>query len=85
MVVLMPPAIEPGEPPMSIKKTESTFDGGEIDSISTKLNPAVRKIAVWEMPAQMRCVINLEDSRKVLHSPLASACHGDGISQKLRE
>jgi hypothetical protein len=44
---LIPPAVEPGEPPMNISRIRMNLLEGAIAEMSTVLKPAVRAVTDW--------------------------------------
>ena len=55
VVVFMPPAVEPGEPPNSIRTTINACDVLPIAARSAVLKPAVRGVTDWNIDNKMRC------------------------------
>ena len=52
VVVFIPPAVEPGEPPMNIRNVVRILPAGESEAVSTLLKPAV--LAVTESKREAR-------------------------------
>ena len=48
VVVLMPPPVEPGQAPINISSTESTFVNSYWAAMSTEAKPAVRVLVDWK-------------------------------------
>ena len=55
VVVFMPPAVEPGEPPNSIRTTINACEVLPIAARSAVLKPAVRGVTDWNIDNKMRC------------------------------
>jgi len=53
-VVFIPPAVEPGEPPISINNIITAFEASPIFEISIVLNPAVLVVTDWNAAANKR-------------------------------
>ena len=53
--VLMPPAVEPEEPPINMKTIKMSSVGSATAPKSTVLNPAVRVVIDWKREVKMRC------------------------------
>ena len=53
VVVLTPPAVEPGEPPMNIKSIIKSIEGPVNCAILQELNPAVLAVTDWNTDARM--------------------------------
>ncbi len=51
MLVFIPPAVPPGEPPTSIQAIESTIAGAPKAAKSSELKPAVRSVTDWNRDA----------------------------------
>ena len=54
VVVFIPPAVEPGEPPISINNIITAFEGSLIFEMSMVLNPAVLVVTDWNAAASKR-------------------------------
>ena len=54
MVVFIPPAVEPGLPPMSIRTIRVIFPASDIAASSTVLAPAVLGVTAWNKDARIR-------------------------------
>ena len=54
VVVLKPPAVEPGEPPTSIRRIRSIWELPAKRVRSTVLKPAVRGVTDWKREASRR-------------------------------
>ena len=54
VVVFIPPAVEPGEPPISINNIITAFEASLIFEISIVLNPAVLVVTDWNAAANKR-------------------------------
>ena len=50
----MPPAVDPGEPPISIQRIISAWPDPLIRVRSTVLNPAVRRVTDWNSAGKIR-------------------------------
>ena len=51
VVVFMPPAVDPGEPPMSIRRIITPSDAPDMAGRSTVLKPAVLGVTDWNRAA----------------------------------
>ena len=51
----MPPAVEPGEPPINIKTIIMTRPTPVTAAMSAVLKPAVRGVTAWNSERQRRC------------------------------
>ena len=63
VVVLMPPPVEPGEPPMNIKTMIIITEGNAIDLISNIIKPEVRHVAISKnavkiLSKRVSCTLN---------------------------
>ena len=54
VVTFMPPAVEPGAPPMSMRKIITARDTSLMAARSVVLKPAVRGVADWKIEARRR-------------------------------
>ena len=55
VVVFIPPAVDPGDPPISMRTTMITMPDSVSRVKSAVLNPAVLAVADWNSAAQNRC------------------------------
>ena len=55
VTVLSPPAVEPEDPPISIRKMETAFPAEVSRPWSTPANPAVRSVMDWKKAASSFC------------------------------
>ena len=64
VVVLMPPAVEPGEPPMNIRVMVIARDGSLKPPMGTALKPAVRELTEWKRaPRSWEKVMTVKENR----------------------
>ena len=54
VVVFIPPAVDPGEPPISINNIITAFDASLISEMFIVLNPAVLVVTDWNVAANRR-------------------------------
>ena len=54
VVVFIPPAVEPGEPPMSMSRIMTAWDTPPMAARSAVLNPAVRGVTDWKKESHSR-------------------------------
>ena len=54
VVVFMPPAVEPGEPPISIRRTIKPCDALDMAGRATVLKPAVLGVTDWKRDVSRR-------------------------------